>query len=501
MTTRAATYRRVSTYNQVGGTSPQTQLARAEALIARERWEHVGDFYDPAVSGAKDSRPGLDRLFELCRAGGVDVVIVGDLFRLSRDMRNSLNFEYELDRLGVQVIDLENPNADEVARMFSYMQGHWMRREIRKNTQRGIRATAEAGYWVASPPPFGWRIAQAPDHAKHKVLELDEDEAETVRLAVALVVDEGLSCWEAAKRLDALRRASRTGTRWTNTNLKWMLQRDCLSGTWVFARRGANPTPISIPPILARERHDQLRRTLSAQSTGARPSSRAYALTGLVFGLCGEPYNGSHQNGRNRQYECRTNNSKYDGTGRRCHDKRINADWLEQTVWAEVMKVLSDPEQLFRMARQYQAKARKTRSAPGDLSLRIEAAKRKRTNLMLAAAGLDAGAIKDAFAEVQRQIDELERMHEKAEAWAQLNADRASTIENLGRMVNEAQARLADPTPERMRAVLVALQVRVTIVKEMPGGTPYIHIASVGSGESAEGNRGTTQPRRRGKDG
>ena len=148
MTTRAATYRRVSTYNQVGGTSPETQLARAEALIAQQGWEQVGDFYDPAVSGAKDSRPELDRLFELCRAGGVDVVIVGDLFRLSRDMRNSLNFEYELDLLGVQVIDVDQPNADEMARMFSYMQGHWMRREIRKNTQRGIRATAEAGYWV-----------------------------------------------------------------------------------------------------------------------------------------------------------------------------------------------------------------------------------------------------------------------------------------------------------------------------------------------------------------
>jgi DNA invertase Pin-like site-specific DNA recombinase len=62
-TVRAASYRRVSTYRQLGGTSPETQLARAQAFIRQEGWQHVGDFYDGAVSGAKDSRPDLDRLF------------------------------------------------------------------------------------------------------------------------------------------------------------------------------------------------------------------------------------------------------------------------------------------------------------------------------------------------------------------------------------------------------------------------------------------------------
>jgi DNA invertase Pin-like site-specific DNA recombinase len=62
-TVRAVTYRRVSTRVQLGGTSPETQLARAEKLISNNRWEHVADFYDPGVSGAETSRRELNRLF------------------------------------------------------------------------------------------------------------------------------------------------------------------------------------------------------------------------------------------------------------------------------------------------------------------------------------------------------------------------------------------------------------------------------------------------------
>jgi hypothetical protein len=134
---RAVSYRRVSSFDQLGGTSPETQLARAEALIRQHGWEHVGDFFDGGVSGAKESRPDLDRLFEMCRAGLVDVVVVGDLSRLSRDLRNSLNFEHELRQLGVEVIDADNPNADELARMFSYLQNHWMRATRSARTPTG----------------------------------------------------------------------------------------------------------------------------------------------------------------------------------------------------------------------------------------------------------------------------------------------------------------------------------------------------------------------------
>jgi len=60
--TRAAAYHRVSTADQVEGTSLDVQKARTRAYIEGQTWEHAGDFTDGGVSGAKASRPQLDRV-------------------------------------------------------------------------------------------------------------------------------------------------------------------------------------------------------------------------------------------------------------------------------------------------------------------------------------------------------------------------------------------------------------------------------------------------------
>jgi DNA invertase Pin-like site-specific DNA recombinase len=470
---RAVTYRRVSTFGQLGGTSPETQLERALAIINRESWQHVGDFFDGGVSGAKESRPDLDRLFEMCRAGLVDVVVVGDLSRLSRDLRNSLNFEHELHQLGVEVIDADNPNADELARMFSYLQNHWMRDQIRKNTHRGILAAAQQGYWGVCVPPFGWRTAEAPDNPKRKVVVLHEAEAATIRKAVELIVDKRLTCWEAAKELNALGLRPRKGTRWTNTSLRYVLKSGHLAGDWMLRKHDLDGTlrdfPIRGPQIITPDRMRELREALDTTAR-ARPGNRVYPLTGRVTGPCGQPYTGTYRPDRHlRQYECRTNQSVFNDTGNRCWCPRIEAGWLETTVWTEVEKVLSDPERLLRMAREYlDQRGKEMRSEADqlrDLDRRITEAKRRRTNLALAAADIGPDAVADALAEITSQIDELERMREQARAWAKANAERAALLRNLWRLAEIAKRGFADPTPEYQRDVLAALDVKVRIVR------------------------------------
>jgi site-specific DNA recombinase len=468
---RAATYRRVSTYRQREGTSPETQLERGHQLIDSQGWvhEHAWDFYDGGVSGAKASRTDLDRLFELCRHGQLDVVVVGDLQRLSRDMRHSLNFEYELAQLGVKVIDADNPNADELARMFSYLQGHWQRAQIRKITHRGIVAVAEAGYWPSGPPPVGWKLAPAPDNPKRKVVVLQETEATTIRKAVELVVDDRLSCYEAARRLNAGEYLPRKGGRWTNIALRRMLRRDHLAGEWTFHKDGREIT-IRGPEIISADRLAQLRKTMDSTAT-VRAGNRVYPLTGRVTGRCGQVYTGtSRPDRRLRQYECHTNHPRFEGTGRRCWCPRINANWLEQTVWAEVVKVLSDPERLLALAQQHLNLRRGELHAEGqqisDLDRRLAAAKRKRTNLALAAADTGPAAIAEALAEINRDVDILEQMLAQARAWAQANAERAALVRDLWRLAEVAQTKLADPTPEVQREVLIALDVRVQLADE-----------------------------------
>jgi DNA invertase Pin-like site-specific DNA recombinase len=470
---RAVTYRRVSSSDQVGGTSPETQLERALKLIAEQSWTHVGDFYDPGVSGAKGSRPDLDRLFAFCRAGLADVVLVGDLSRLSRDMRNSLNFEHELRQLGVQVIDVDNPNADELAKMFSYLQNHWMREQIRRNTHRGIVAVAEAGYWPVGTAPFGWRIVPAPDNPKRKIVVEHEAEAATIRKAVELFVDDRLSCWEAAKRLNALGHLPRNSTRWNNVSLRWILRRnEHLAGEWVL-RKAGREISVRGPAIISPERLEELRKAM-VTTARIKNGNRVYPLTGRVVGACGAPYHGLYRNDRghrnHRRYECRYNDAKFDGTDRRCYCVMVDADWLEETVWTEVSKVLSDPERLLGLAQQYLdlrgGELRQEAEELTDIDRRLTTAKRRRTNLALAAADAGPEAVADALAEINREIDTLEDMRTQARAWAQANADRAELLRNVGKLAELARERLDSPTPAWMREVFAALDIRVQLTSE-----------------------------------
>jgi site-specific DNA recombinase len=472
---RAATYRRVSSRDQIGGTSPETQLERALKLIADQGWKHAGDFYDPGVSGAKRSRQELDRLFAFCRAGHADVVLVGDLSRLSRDMRNSLNFEHELRQLGVQVIDVDNPNADELAKMFSYLQNHWMREQIRRNTHRGILAVAEAGYWPVGTAPFGWRIVQAPDNPKRKKVVKHEAEAATICKAVDLVVDDGLSCWEAARKLNALGHLPRNSARWNNVSLRWVLKRsEHLAGEWVL-RKAGREIPVRGPAIISAERLRKLRKALAETSrvnNGNR--NRVWPLTGRVLGACGSPYHGLYRSAPDRRdarrYECRYNDAKFDGTDRRCRCPMVDADWLEQTVWTEVSKVLSDPERLLGLAEQYLdmrgGELREEADQLTDLDRRLTTAKRRRTNLALAAADTGPEAIADALAEINGEIETLEQMRAQARAWAQANAERAELLRNISKLVEVARERLDSPTPAWMREVFAALDIHVQLIGE-----------------------------------
>ena len=74
---RVATYARVST---VAGQSPEMQLRELQEYAARRGWQVVGEYVDHA-SGAKESRPALNRLMTDARRRKFDVIAVWKLDR------------------------------------------------------------------------------------------------------------------------------------------------------------------------------------------------------------------------------------------------------------------------------------------------------------------------------------------------------------------------------------------------------------------------------------
>ena len=80
---KTAIYTRVSTtVNQ----SLEMQLRDLRELAGRRGFEVVSEYCDEVVSGAKNSRPGLDRLLADAEARQFSVVLVWKLDRLRRSL-------------------------------------------------------------------------------------------------------------------------------------------------------------------------------------------------------------------------------------------------------------------------------------------------------------------------------------------------------------------------------------------------------------------------------
>ena len=80
---KAAIYVRVSTLDQHAA----NQLPELHKYVADRGWE-AQEFVDRGVSGAKDSRPALNRLLADARRHRFDVIVVWSLDRLGRSLKH-----------------------------------------------------------------------------------------------------------------------------------------------------------------------------------------------------------------------------------------------------------------------------------------------------------------------------------------------------------------------------------------------------------------------------
>ncbi len=107
---RAVIYARVSTTDQ----NCEMQLAELREYITRYGWEPAGEYVDTGWSGAKASRPELDRLMANARQRKFDIVLCWKLDRFGRSLLNCLSAIQELQSAGVRFISgSQNIDTDE----------------------------------------------------------------------------------------------------------------------------------------------------------------------------------------------------------------------------------------------------------------------------------------------------------------------------------------------------------------------------------------------------
>lgn len=99
---RVGIYSRVST----NGQNPRMQLAELREYCRNRNWKIVDEYVDTGVSGAKDSRPELDRLMKDAHRRRFDAIVVWKFDRFARSVSHLLRALETFRALGIEFVSL-----------------------------------------------------------------------------------------------------------------------------------------------------------------------------------------------------------------------------------------------------------------------------------------------------------------------------------------------------------------------------------------------------------
>ena len=151
---RAAIYARVSTVSN--GQSPEMQLRDLRDYCRSRGWETAGEYVDIGQSGAKDSRPELNRLMADAHQRKFDVVLTWKLDRFGRSLRHLVNALAELEARGVAFVslkdnvDLSTPSGRLMFQIIGAM-AEFERSLITERVRAGLRNAEAKGKLLGRP--------------------------------------------------------------------------------------------------------------------------------------------------------------------------------------------------------------------------------------------------------------------------------------------------------------------------------------------------------------
>jgi putative DNA-invertase from lambdoid prophage Rac len=149
-----AIYARVSTVDQ----NCEMQLRELRDYVKRRGWKNAGEYVDKGWSGAKASRPQLDRVMQDARLHNFDCILVWKLDRWGRSVANLVSSIQELVSLQIRFIAVtQNIDTDQTNPMSKFIL-HIMaafaeleREMIRERVKAGMAAAKHRGVRCGRP--------------------------------------------------------------------------------------------------------------------------------------------------------------------------------------------------------------------------------------------------------------------------------------------------------------------------------------------------------------
>jgi DNA invertase Pin-like site-specific DNA recombinase len=151
---RVAMYARVSTIDK--GQDPDLQLSELREYVERRGWKIVSEYVDKGHSGAKESRPALNRLMTDARRRKFDVIAVWKLDRFGRSLKHLVTALADLESLGITFVSLRDSFDLSTASgrlMFQIIgaMGEFERNLIRERVKAGMTNARRKGIRIGRP--------------------------------------------------------------------------------------------------------------------------------------------------------------------------------------------------------------------------------------------------------------------------------------------------------------------------------------------------------------
>jgi site-specific DNA recombinase len=381
----AAIYARVSSDRQKEN---QTIASQAAALVEYAQThgytvpaEWV--FQDEGYSGAVLARPGLETLRDLAAEGQISAALIYSPDRLSRKYAYQVLITEELARCGVEVVFLKAPTTatpeDQLLLQFQGMIAEYERVQIVERCRRGKRHRALQGLVnVLSGAPYGYRyVSKSETSAAY--YEVIEAEAQVVRMVFEMYTQQWLSINAIARLLNERQIPTRTATtRWERSTVWAMLRNPAYRGKACYGKTELRPRQRITRPLRQRQglpsrdsaNYERPRQEWIAVPVPALVSEEIFALAEeqlesnkrhaprrtieptllqgmLVCRHCGYAlYRASTRTSKRKihYYRCIGSDAYRRLKGPVCTNRPIRQDYLDSFVWAQIVRLLDDPE-------------------------------------------------------------------------------------------------------------------------------------------------------------
>ena len=348
---RAGIYARLSeTYD--AAESVPTQLAKGTAHAERRGWRVAATFKDDGYSAFKEiSRDDFIRLIEAIEHGDIDVVIVRDIDRLTRNLTDWNQFEKACVRHAVRLSPYTGGDLDLSTPEGAYYGGMETLRAKRESAVKSVRVRegaerkARAGKrWGGGSLWFGYvRVYANPDEPeprKRHILreELNPVQAEALRHAAHRILDLGETIGSIIRDWDERGIKPVTAPEWSPSSLVQTLTSPRLAGFRQW--QGVKYPTTDWPAIFDADTHERLVKLFADPARRTHLGRRhAYLLSGFArCPKCGAGMHYRNWNGRrSNSYAC------VKGPSRGCGGAAIKADLLEEYVTGAVLDALESP--------------------------------------------------------------------------------------------------------------------------------------------------------------